>query len=333
MVVPARPGPVTTHENKEVLMIFVAILLAAVGLFIAIKRWDDPGMDTLFNRLGWGGVAVAGLLVVASTLTIVPPGEVAVPVLFGTAEPPLEEGFHLRNPFASVRALSVRTQESTYTDTVGEGEATDRADAITAVSLENASVRVEITILWHLVGSEASKVYRSLGTGYREVIVRPVSRSAVRDCVSKYRFELARTTQRPDVERCIEETLVEEFVPRGLAVDGVQLRDIAATAELQASIESKLQAEQDAQRAQFRQDQARIDAETRVITATAEAEANRLISESLTPDLLQLRVVEALNDQAIVYLLGSDGPTPVIPLPTPEGSTTGTTTPEEPDAP
>ncbi|MEX1126561.1 MAG: prohibitin family protein, partial [Acidimicrobiia bacterium] len=175
----------------------------------------------------------------------------------------------------------------------------------------------EITILWHLVGSEASKVYRALGTGYRDVIVRPVSRSAVRDCISKYRFELARTSQRPDVERCIEESLTGEFEPRGLAVDGVQLRDIAATPELQASIEAKLQAEQDAQRAQFRQDQARIDAETRVITAGAEAEANQLVAESLTPDLLQLRIVEALSDKAIVYLLGSEGPTPVIPLPTP----------------
>ncbi len=124
-------------------------------------------------------------------------------------------------------------------------------------------------------------------------------------------------SQRPDVERCIEESLVSEFERRGLAVDGIQLRDIAATPELQASIEAKLQAEQDAQRAQFRQDQARIDAQTVVISATAEAEANRLVAESLTPDLLQLRIVEALGDNAIVYLLGSDGPTPVIPLPTP----------------
>jgi regulator of protease activity HflC (stomatin/prohibitin superfamily) len=299
-------------------MIFVAILLGVIGLILAIRKWPDPAQDTLFNRIGLGGVAVAVILVLVSTVTIVAPGEVAVPILFGTAQEPLEEGFHLRNPFASVRALSVRTQESTYTDTVGEGEEADRADAITAVSLENASVRVEVTILWHLVGAEASNVYRSLGIGFRDVIVRPVSRSAVRDCVSKYRFELARTTQRPEVERCIEESLQEEFVPRGLAVDGVQLRDIAATPELQASIEAKLQAEQDAQRAQFRQDQARIDAETRVITAGAEADANRLVAESLTPDLLQLRIVEALNDKTIVYLLGSDGPTPVIPLPTPE---------------
>jgi regulator of protease activity HflC (stomatin/prohibitin superfamily) len=305
-------------------MIYAAIALAAIGLFLWVRRWPDPDEDRLFKRIGVVGLVVAPILVVASTLTIVAPGEVAVPILFGSAGTPLGEGFHLRNPFASVRALSVRTQESTYSDTIGEGDQADRADAITAVSLENAAVRVEITILWHLVGAEASKVYRALGTGYRDVIVRPVSRSAVRDCISKYRFELARTTQRPDVERCIEESLTGEFEPRGLAVDGVQLRDIAATPELQASIEAKLQAEQDAQRARFQQDQARIDAETKVITAGAEAEANRLVGESLTADLLQLRIVEALSDKAIVYLLGSGSPTPVIPLPTP--ATTPTTT-------
>lgn len=307
-------------------MIYAAIGLTIVGLFLWARNWPDPNEDRLFKRIGIIGLVVAPILVLASTITIVAPGEVAVPVLFGTAHEPLEEGFHLRNPFASVRGLSVRTQESTYTDTVGEGEQADRADAITAVSLENAAVRVEITILWHLVGSRASDIYRAIGTGYRDVIVRPVSRSAVRDCISKYRFELARTTQRPDVELCIEESLEGEFVPRGLAVDGVQLRDIAATPELQASIEAKLQAEQDAQRAQFRQDQARIDADTRVITAGAEADANRLVAESLTADLLQLRIVEALSDKAIVYMLGAGSPTPVIPLPTPSSSSNSTTT-------
>ncbi len=298
-------------------MLNIAIIVAVVGLFLWIRKWNTPREEAYYGRIGRLALVFSGLLALGSTVTIVAPGEVAVPVLFGSAQDPLEEGFHLRNPFASVRALSVRTQESTYSDVLGEGDQADRADAITAVSLENASVRVEITILWHLVGSEASNVYRLLGVNYRDVIVRPVSRSAVRDCVAQFRFELARTSQRPDVERCIEESLTEEFQPRGLAVDGVQLRDIAATPELQASIESKLQAEQDAQRAQFRQDQARIDAETRVIAAGAEAEANRLVAESLTPDLLQLRIVEALNDNAIVYLLGSDGPVPVIPLPTP----------------
>lgn len=298
-------------------MIYLAVILAIVGSFLWIKTWRNPREDEYLRRIGQAGLAVAFLLSVASTVTIVAPGEVVIPVLFGTAQSPLEEGFHLRNPFASVRALSIRTQESTYTDTIGEGEQTDRADAITAVSLENASVRVEITILWHLVGSEASSVYRAIGVNYRDVIVRPVSRSAVRDCISRFRFELARTTQRPDVESCIEESLTVDFDRRGLAVDGVQLRDIAATPELQASIEAKLQAEQDAQRAQFRQDQARIDAQTRIIAAEAEASANRLVAQSLTPELLQLRVVEALGDRAVVYLLGSDSPTPVIPLPTP----------------
>lgn len=298
-------------------MLNIAIIVAVVGLFLWIRKWPSTREEVFYGRIGRVALVFAGLLALSATVTIVAPGEVAVPVLFGSAQDPLEEGFHLRNPFASVRALSVRTQESTYSDVLGEGEQADRADAITAVSLENASVRVEITILWHLVGREASNVYRLLGVDYRDVIVRPVSRSAVRDCVAQFRFELARTSQRPDVERCIEDSLTAEFQPRGLAVDGVQLRDIAASAELQASIESKLQAEQDAQRAQFRQDQARIDAETRIISAGAEAEANRLVAESLTPDLLQLRIIEALNDNAIVYLLGSDGPTPVIPLPTP----------------
>jgi hypothetical protein len=54
----------------------------------------------------------------------------------------------------------------------------------------------------------------------------------------------------------------------------------------------------------------------------AEGGANRLVAEALTADL-QLRIVEALSDQALGYLLGSDGPTPVIPVPTP--STTPST--------
>lgn len=71
-------------------MIDVAIILAVAGLSVLVRRWPNPAEDRFLKRIGRVGLFVAPILVLASTLTIVAPGEVAIPVLFGSAQAPLD---------------------------------------------------------------------------------------------------------------------------------------------------------------------------------------------------------------------------------------------------
>jgi regulator of protease activity HflC (stomatin/prohibitin superfamily) len=109
-----------------------------------------------------------------------------------------------------------------------------------------------------------------------------------------------------------------------------------ADARLQAAIDAKLEAQSAAQRAEFEQRQAVVEAATliisrqaeadakvidaeskkkaNVIVAQGEAEANRLVAQSLTPELLQLRIYETLGSKT-VYLLGGNGVVPFLNLP------------------
>ncbi len=120
-------------------------------------------------------------------------------------------------------------------------------------------------------------------------------------------------------------------------IEDVLLRDMRADAQLQAAIDAKLEAQSNAQRAEFIQREAQVTAETKRIEAEglanarveeaegeaeairlqadAEAYANDVIALSLTPELLQLRVYEQLGDKTVVITPdGGISPIPILPL-------------------
>lgn len=274
------------------------------------------------NLIGAGvGYGLAVLFLAGSTLVVIDAGEVGVPVLFGEVGGTLTEGLNLKHPFASVVKMPIRTVESTFT-AEDDGGKDSPDDAISAFSAENALVDVDITLLWHINPIEAGNVYRTVGKSYREVLVQPITRSATRDCVAMFAFDEARTTKRGEVSRCILEAMQAELSVRGLVVESVQLRGMRADATLQAAIERKLEAANAVQEAEFRRQQAEIDKESTIIQAEAvrdatiikaegEANANREIADSLTDSVLQLRIIEALGDKALVFT-GGGGPAPVF---------------------
>ena len=171
---------------------------------------------------------------------------------------------------------------------------------------------VDASVLWalDLTGDRPIEAYRQYRTleRIRLDLLRPVSRDVIRDCIAAVAFEEARTSQREAIGECARTgitTRVDEFGV-GVTIRAVQIRSMSARSEeLQAGIDRKLVAEQAAREAEFRKDQAEIDAETARIAAegvaNAEierargiAEANRLVGESLTPSLLAYRQVELL---------------------------------------
>lgn len=263
---------------------------------------------------GPGLLALAVALLGAVTLTTstvlftVPANHVGVEVLFGKPRTTHTEGLHFKVPFASVANIAGLQQESTYSAVPSEGEVST-ADAVEAVTQDNAVVDVDASILWNLDTSNAIEIYRE----YRELdqvrlrLLRPVSRDVIRDCVAQYPFEEARTSQRSAIASCAEAAIAEQTEPKGVIINAVQIRNMKAqSSDLQASIDRKLSAEQAAREAEFRRDQAKVDAETARIAAEGEAAAeiaraegvkqsNILVSESLTPELLEYRRYEFLS--------------------------------------
>jgi regulator of protease activity HflC (stomatin/prohibitin superfamily) len=306
----------------------------------SMKKEGDPGRvaDARIVRAGAiGAFVLAFILAGLSALTTVDAGEVKVPILFGEVQEPLEtEGIHLVNPFARLVAMPVRTVEMSFSTTTDDSGTDIGLKPISALSSEGASVEVDMSLLYHVNPSLAGPLYRSVGTTWETTLLIPYTRSAARDCIPQFSFEEARTSARDLVSQCVERVMGDALSERGLVIEAVLIRNMKADARLQAAIDAKLEAQSAAQRAEFEQRQAVVEAATliisrqaeadakvidaeskkkaNVIVAQGEAEANRLVAQSLTPELLQLRIYETLGSKT-VYLLGGGGVVPLLNLP------------------
>lgn len=313
-----------------VLAIIVTVI-AFIGMLMAVFGSPPANNYDLGTRRGGllamgigGGLAI--LFWGFSLFTTVDAGEVVVPVQFGEVLTPIDtEGISMISPFAARYRMPVRTTELTFEG--GRGEE-DGFTAIQSLSSEGATVDVDLSVLYHIEPGLAGNIYRTVGTSWESTLVIPYTRSAVRDCVPTFSFEEARTSKRAEVSDCIEDAMNSALAARGLLVEAVLIRDMRADENLQRAIDQKLEAQSAAQRAEFEQREAEVRAETIIIDATAsrdaailraegEAESNRLVAESLSDSILQLRTVEALGDKAVIFF-GGEGAVPLIQIPTEE---------------
>ena len=288
----------------------------------------EPGWFTLVAVLP---TIVGGILLLFSAVFTVPNNHAGVEVLFGRITAAHSEGLHLKNPLSSVYNIPGLQQESTYSASAGEGEVRGN-DALEAVTADQARVDIDATILWSLDLSEAQYIFREYRTlsQVRTRLLRPTARDNVRDCVSQHIFQAARTTARQDIADCSRDAINLETASRGLVVHSVQIRGMAAQSpEFQAGIDRKLVADQAAQEALYRQQQAEVDAETARITAEGEAraaierakgeaESNQRVNESLTPELVEYRKYEFLSKagNTVWVIDGQSPPVPVLPVTT-----------------
>ncbi len=118
-------------------------------------------------------------------------------------------------------------------------------------------------------------------------------RSAVSDVTSKYYAKDMHSGNRPEIELAIRDLMMQTLKEKGILVENVLLKSIVLPKNINKAIEDKLEAEQQAQRMEFILQQEKREAERKVIQATAVRDANKIISEGLTPSILQFKALEA----------------------------------------
>ena len=320
-------------------MVYVAITLAfiALGAFV-VSFMLEEGRG--FARLVGAGTLLLTLVTFGMSAAVtVQPGHVGVPILFGSVQADsLGEGFHLVNPFVSVDEMSIQTQTVTMTGDT----------ALHAMSSDQLSMTLDISVLYHLNPAQAPGVRRYMPT-YEETVVIPSIRTAIRDAVREFEAVDAVSTSRDELANemveLVRARIANAFDQRELAelsvqIDDVQLRNIQLPDEIQESIqnvqrerqlanqrEQAIQtATQEAERVRIEANgqsavaviEAQRDAQARLIRASAESEANDLLNQSLTPQLLRLRAIQATqaittNRNTRTVILGSGNQqTPLI---------------------
>lgn len=218
-----------------------------------------------------------------SGCAIVRPGEVGVKQRLGQ----LSDEVTLQGPVF----YNVFTSKVVMTSV----QTTDLVLSLSLPSKEGLSVESEISILYRLDKNKVPNIIRTYGINY-ENIISNVFRSASADVCAQYFAKDMHSGMRANIEKSILDRMSEILAEQGIVIESVLMKSIKLPLGLAKSIEFKLQAEQDAMRMEFVLQQEKLEADRVIIKAKGERDAQLILSEGLTPEIIKLKSIEAFNE-------------------------------------
>ena len=244
----------------------------------------------------------ATMIVLLSSCTVIRPGEVGVKQSLGKlSEKSHTQGPVFYNPFVT-KVIKTDIQIN------------DIELSLSLPSKEGLSVVAQISILYRIDQNSVINVIKSIGLGY-ENIISNVFRSASADVCSKYFAKDMHSGMRAEIEEAIRIKMGETLSEQGILVQAVLMKSIQLPTGLASSIEQKLQAEQDAMRMVFILEQEKLEAERKTIEATGTKDAQKILAEGLTDEIIKIRSIEAfmeLSKSANSKVIITDGNAPFL---------------------
>ncbi len=255
-----------------------------------------------YGRFAKVARGIAFLLIIAGVLSKsivqIGAGQVGVKTLFGKVQNDvLSSGLHVVNPLVEIRRLDVKTQNYTMSGIHDEGQQAGD-DAIRVLTADGLEVTIDLTVLYKLLPSEAPKLLRETGEDYTDKIVRPVTRTKIRDNSVYYEAIALYSTKRDEFQQRIFKSIEDDFKKRGLLLEQLLVRNITLPQSVKATIEQKINAEQDAQKMQFVLLKEKQEAERKRVEAQGIADYQRIINTGLTDQQLQYEQIKAYLELA-----------------------------------
>ena len=264
-------------------------------------------------------VVLVGLILAAvfasQAFVTVEAGKVGVVTRFGAVQDViLQPGLHGKIPVVTrVVPLDIQIQ-------IVEADAT-------ASSKDLQVVTSKIALNYRIDGAAANTIYQELGLEYPKRIVQPALQESIKATAAKYTAEEL-ITKRAEVAQEMEDDLIERLANKNIIPTDLSIIDFNFSNEFNDAIEQKQVAQQAALRAQNDLEKVRIEAQQTLAEAEgrakaelerarAEAEAQKMLRDTISPELLQLRFIEAWDGKLPVYN-GGDLPAAFVPAPKPQ---------------
>jgi regulator of protease activity HflC (stomatin/prohibitin superfamily) len=261
---------------------------------------------------GVGAIVILIIMAFMGCFTTVPAGNVGIADTFGVVDNNVyQPGLHLKAPWTGVTMMSGQTQK--YMD-YGSGDVA----TITALSNEGLSVSMAIAVNYHLDTTKATEVYKRVGPNYQSVVMVNPIHAVPRDIISKYDVKTLYSASQPgSADRARIENELYTGIQNGINSGGVKdsivieqvfIREIKLPQSLMDSIASKLSMEQQIAQKQF--EVQKQDAESNRMRSEARgiADANQIISGSLTETYLQWYWIESMKlNPKTIYVPSNNG--------------------------
>ena len=298
------------------MIVFIILGIILLVVSFTVNNSANP-LSKFSNLLKIIGVLLLLIGVFSSMFKQIDAGKVGVKSLYGSVQPDvLESGLHVVNPLLDITVFDVQTQNYTMSAVHSEG-AQEGDDAIRVLSNDGLEVVLDLTVLYRVIPNEAPKILKGIGESYTDKIVRPVTRTRIRDNAVYYDAVALYSTKRNEFQQRIFKSIEADFKSRGLVLEQLLIRNINLPESVKKTIESKINAEQDAQKMTFILQKEKQEAERKRVEAQGIADYQRIISSGLTDKQLQYEQIKAQKEIATspntkIIFMGKGGSAPVI---------------------
>jgi regulator of protease activity HflC (stomatin/prohibitin superfamily) len=269
-------------------------------------------METSFKRslngMGGGGARRVGLpiagfvllLALWSSIVTIGPGNRGVLMTFGAVhQGVLTPGLHFKLPFVqTVKQMNVQIQKSQTNET--------------AASRDLQNVSTEVAVNWAINPLDAEWVYQHLGdeSELTSKVIAPVVSNAVKAVAAKYNAEDL-IESRAKVAAEIQQQIITALNQYKVQVQGVNITNFQFSHVYTEAIEQKQVAQQRALQATYDLQRTKIQAEQEVAQAEGQAQAQKLLQQTITPQIIQLKAVEKWNG-VLPQVVGGSGTLPMV---------------------
>jgi len=271
-------------------ILFIASKSVAVSnqpIVGAVKKYGSI-LSVLFISIGF----------VSSCIVQLNAGQIGVQSLFGKIQSrTLSEGLNIVNPLVSVRKIDVKTQNYTMSAKHNEGDI-EGDDAIRALTKDGLELVIDLSVLYRVSASDAPNLIRLVGPDYIDKIVRPITRTKIRDNSVYYDAVELYSTKRDEYQARITKDIEVEFKRRGLILENILVRNITLPETVKKAIEEKIRTEQESQKMQYVLSKEKQEADRKRVEAQGIADYQKIIGEGLSDKQLKYEQIKAYKELA-----------------------------------
>ncbi len=195
-------------------------------------------------------------------------------------QPPLGEGFHIVAPWNRVDIYNVRQQNMFIKD-------------MEVLSSNGLEIKLDVSVLYQPKIDELGLLHKTKGENYLDVVIIPEVRSAGRSVVGRYTPEQLYSSKRDVIQKEIFEEVSKKSIRQHVQINDILVRDVTLPSTIKEAIERKLRQEQESLEYEFRLEKASKEAQRQIIEAQGKADANKILSASLTDKILRDKGIEA----------------------------------------
>ena len=269
-------------------------------------------------------VAVIGGIYTCASLTHVGQGEVGVvwTARNGVREEVMSPGLHFVPPLAKVKDFPVSQQQLVLSNNPEDYNTSNHADWHVDAPADGGMVKMNLTINYNFIPDRVTDLYTKFngmdGSAIVESMVQNSIIAYIKEVTPNFSVMDIYSTKRSDVSKAITDYLNTKLnTEYGINISSALIIDVQLDDALREKVQAKEQAKQDAEKAELDKQTALAQAETDKVKAEAEAavniekargqaEANRLVSQSITPELIQMKEAEARMEHGWVTVQGAD---------------------------